>query len=135
MTNYNQLESMRKEVISKFSKDELKHYINQLSKRYYASFINNDGERHNSIKREFYDIISMFEDTYPSIKSYINHCLLKSANELLQNSFQRNLSLKCLSIDIDEIEKSEVTINLLDKVKEKRRELKDLKDGNASGDA
>ena len=134
MTNYNQLESMRKEVLSKFSKDELKHYINQLSKRYYASFMNNDGERHNSINSEFYDIISIFEDTYPSIKSYINYCLLKSANDLLQNSFQRNFTLKCLSIDIDESEKSDVTINLLEKVKEKRKELKDLKNGNDSGD-
>ena len=127
MTNYNQLENMRKEVLSKFSKDELKQYINQLAKRYYVTFINNNGESHNSINTEIYDIISMFEDTYPNIKSYINYCLLKSANELLQNSFQRNFTLRCPNpIDIDE-EKSEVTINLLEKVKAKRKELNDLK--------
>lgn len=127
MTNYNQLENMRKEVLSKFSKDELKQYINQLTKRYYVTFINNNGESHNSTNTEFYDIVSMFEDTYPNIKSYINYCLLKSANELLQNSFQRDFTLRSPNpIDIDE-EKSNVTINLLEKVKAKRKELNDLK--------
>lgn len=127
MTNYNQLENMRKEVISKFTKDELKQYINQLAKRYYVTFINNYGESHKSINTELHDVISMFEDTYPNIKSYINYCLLKSANDLLQNSFQRNFTLRCPNlIDIDE-EKSDVTINLLEKVKAKRKELNDLK--------
>ena len=131
MTNYNQLENMRKEVLSKFTKDELKQYINQLAKRYYVTFINNNGESHNSINSEFYDIVSMFEDTYPNIKSYINYCLLKSANELLQNSFQRKFTLRCPNpIDIDE-EKSDVTINLLEKVKAKRKELNDLKEGDS----
>lgn len=127
MTNYNQIYNMRKEIISKFSKDELKQYINQLARKYYVSFINNDSDSYNSINNEIYDIISMFEDTYPSIKIYINHCLLKSANDLLQNSFQRDLILKCPdSIDIDE-EKSDVVIDLLERVKAKRKELNDLK--------
>lgn len=126
MNNYNQLENMRKEVISKFSKDELKHYINQLAKRYYLAFMNNDSESHNNIDSEFYSIISMFEDTYPFIRNYIDYCLFKSANDFLQNSFQRNITLKCFNnIDIDE-EKSDVVINLLEKVKLKRTELKDL---------
>lgn len=126
MTDYNQLEKMRKEMISKFSKDELKQYINQLARRYYTSFINTDSESHNSIDNDFYSIISMFEDTYPNIKCYINQCLLKSANDLLQKSFQRNFTLQCFNdIDIDE-EKSDVTINLLEKVKQKRKELNDL---------
>jgi len=130
MTNYNQLENIRKEVISKFTKKELKQYINQLAKKYYASFMNDDVDSNNSINKEFYDIISMFEDTYPNIKSYIDYCLLKSANDLLQNSFQRNFTLRIFNnSDVDE-EKSDVTINLLERVKAKRKELKDLKKEN-----
>ena len=126
MNSYQELENMKREVISKFNKDELKQYINQLAKKYYVDFMNNDCESHNSITNEFYDIISIFEDTYPNIKNYIDYSLLKSANELLQNSFQRNFNLICFnSLDIDE-EKSDVVINLLEKVKEKRKELKDL---------
>lgn len=125
MNKYAQLKNIKKEVISKFTNDELKQYINQLSKKYYVSFINNDSESHNSIDGEFYDIVSMFEDTYPNIKSYINYCLLKSANDLLQMTFQRDFNLICSIVDIDE-NKSDVTVNLLEKMKAKRRELNDL---------
>lgn len=126
MTNYNQLEIIRKEVISKFTKDELKQYINQLTKKYYITFINNDDKSHNSIISQFYDITSMFESIYPNIESYINYCLLKSANDLIQKSFQRDFTLKYLNnVNIDK-EISTVEINLLEKVKAKRKELKDL---------
>lgn len=126
----NKFKLQKELLVRSLKKDELKQYINQLAKRYYVSFFNNDSESHNSISNEFYDIISMFEDTYPSIKNYINYSLLMSANELLQNSFQRDFDLRCPNpIDIDET-KSDVVINLLEKVKAKRKELNDLKNEN-----
>jgi len=126
----NKLEVQKEAIVKNLDKDELKQYINQLAKRYYVTFINNNIESHNSINNDFNDIVSLFEDTYPNIKNYITYSLLKSANDLLQMSFPKNFILRCPnSIDIDE-EKSYVIVNLLERVKAKRKELDDLKNEN-----
>lgn len=130
MNNYQKLNDIKKEVICNFKEDELKVYISQLTNRYYSSFLNDDFASHNNVNTELKNVIDLCENRYPNIENYIMFSLLNSANNLFQKSFQRDISLKC-PIDIDiNADKSDVTINLLERVKEKRKELNNLHKGD-----
>ena len=72
MINLNKLEYKRKELITDFSEEELKQYLEILTNNYYYSFINNDYKQFNNTVKELEEVISIFINKYSDIKYYIN---------------------------------------------------------------
>ena len=101
MVNLNKLEYKRKELISDFSEEELKQYLDVLTDNYYYSFINNDSKQYNNTVKELEEIISIFERQYTDIKYYINFCLLATINKILNENYSSGIELKLVTSEED----------------------------------
>ena len=93
MVNLTKLEYKRKELITDFSKEELKQYLELLANNYYYSFINNDYKQYNNTVKELEEVISIFNKNYSDIKHYINFCLLMSINKILNENYSSGIKL------------------------------------------
>ena len=101
MVNLNKLEYKRKELITDFSKEELKQYLEVLTNNYYYSFINNDYKQYNNTVKELEEVISIFTNKYSDIKHYINFCLLATINKILNENYSSGIELKLVTSEED----------------------------------
>ena len=100
--------------------------IQKLTKEYYISYFNGNAEGTKNIA-ELLTKLASNNSSY-NTECYINYCLLTSINSLIAENMDSDL----LAFEVDSTKDiSEVTVNLLDKVKEKRQELKELKENGA----
>ena len=93
MINLNNLEYKRKELITDFTEEELKQYLEVLTNNYYFSFINNDVKQYNNTIEELEEVISIFITKYADIKHYINFCLLATINKILNENYSSGIEL------------------------------------------
>ena len=120
------IEKNIEELTSDLSSEELVPMINKLTKEYYISYFNGNAEGTKTIA-ELLNRLASNNDSY-NIKCYINYSLLTSINSLITKDIDSDL----LAFDVDLTKDiSEVTVNLLEKVKQKRQELKELKEEGA----
>ena len=120
------IEKNIEELTSDLSSEELVPMINKLTKEYYISYFNGNAEGTKNIA-ELLNRLASNNDSY-NIKCYINYSLLTSINSLIAENMDSDL----LAFEVDLTKDiSEVTVNLLEKVKQKRQELKELKEEGA----
>ena len=120
------IEKNIEELTSDLSSEELVPMINKLTKEYYISYFNGNAEGTKNIA-ELLNRLATNNDSY-NIKCYINYSLLTSINSLIAENMDSDL----LAFEVDLTKDiSEVTVNLLEKVKQKRQELKELKEEGA----
>ena len=120
------IEKNIEELTSDLSSEELVPMINKLTKEYYISYFNGNAEGTKNIA-ELLNRLASNNDSY-NIKCYINYSLLTSINSLIAENMDSDL----LAFEVDLTKDiSEVTVNLLEKVKQKRQELKELKEKGA----
>ena len=86
MINLNKLEQKRKELLTNFSEEELIEYIQQLTEKYYSSFVNNEVEVHNNTMKYLEEVLSIYEDKYPQLNNFINFCLVRNINKILNEN-------------------------------------------------
>jgi len=117
------IEKNIEELTSNLSSEELVLIINKLTKEYYISFFNGNTEGTKNIA-ELLNRLASNNDSY-NIKCYINYSLLASINGLISKDIDSDLL--AFEVDLNEV-KPETVVNLLEKVKVKRQELKELKE-------
>ena len=117
------IEKNIEELTSDLSSEELVLIINKLTKEYYISFFNGNIEGTKNIA-ELLNRLASNNDSY-NIKCYINYSLLASINGLISKDIDSDLL--AFEVDLNEV-KPETVVNLLEKVKVKRQELKELKE-------
>jgi len=118
------IEKNIEELTSNLSSEELVPMIKKLTKEYYISFFNGNAEGTKTIA-ELLNKLASNNDSY-NIKCYINYSLLTSINSLIAKNMDSDLLAFEVELNKDV---AEVTVNLLEKVKQKRQELKELKEG------
>lgn len=91
--NLEKLERKRIDIISDFSEEELVNYVQQLTGKYYSSYLNNDVEAFNNTVNYLKEIISIYEFDYPNLIHYINYCLVESINTLLSGTITSDIEL------------------------------------------
>ena len=120
------IEKNIEDLTSDLSSEELVPMIRKLTKEYYISYFNGNAEGTKNIA-ELLTKLASNNSSY-NTECYINYCLLTSINSLIAENMDSDL----LAFEVDLTKDiSEVTVNLLDKVKEKRQELKELKENGA----
>lgn len=122
----NSIERNIEELTSGLSSEELVPMIKKLTEEYYISFFNGNTEGTKNIAGLLNKLASN-NDSY-NVKCFINYCLLDSINSLIAED--NDSGLLAFEVGLTEV-KSEVVVNLLEKVKQKRQELKGLKENGA----
>ena len=131
MSSINQLKkgiaTSKEDILSKYSKDGLMRKIKALCDTYYISYINDNESDFHAAAGMLDTISAIAKDEYPNVDDFINYCMIVAINRLLNSLMDRKMDLMIPeAVEIDTT--SEVVVNLLERVKQKRKELKDLKD-------
>ena len=120
------IEKNIEELTSDLSSEELVPMIKKLTKEYYISYFNGNAEGTKTIA-ELLNKLASNNSSY-NTECYINYCLLASINSLIAENMDSDLLAFEVALTKDI---SEVPVNLLEKVKQKRQELKELKEEGA----
>lgn len=128
MSRSNELQKLKEDFLLKLDKEDLEFYIDTLIKDYYNFFISNDNE---NLKRNVIELMrlpTLFENKYPNMSNYMNYRLVVLSNKVFESIFddrsEMYYPLEHTSIDVPD---SEVKVNLLEKVKQKRMELNKIR--------
>lgn len=122
------LEKELDNILNDLEPTELEKVIQKLTEEYYFSYFS----KNKSVNEASFKNLKKLVETYSSkfnVESYINYCLLLAVNGLLEKYVHNEINLKPLKVDLANKE-SDVTVNLLEKIKEKRRELRELEESN-----
>ena len=112
------------QMIDDLDDEELSNYIMSTCNDYYTYYMNDDISKFNAAASILEYIKT--ESKYNNIANYINYCMIVAINRLLNSLMDRKMDLMIPeAVDIDT--KSEVVVNLLERMKQKRKELNDLK--------
>ena len=84
------------DVLRNLSKDKLKSYIFYLTKKYYASYLNNDVEAYNLAIEQLFFIVEEYADTYVNVYGFICYCLHMNANVELMKKHDQQFALEPL---------------------------------------
>ena len=120
----NSIEKNIEDLTSDLSSEELVPMIKKLTKEYYIQYFKGNIEGTKNIV-ELLNILASNNDSY-NIKCYINYSLLTSINSLIAENMDSDLL--AFEVSLNE-EKPEAVVNLFEKVKQKRQELKESQEG------
>ena len=120
---------MKEDFLLKLDEEELKAYIDNLIKEYYDNYIANEKENLQKNVLELMRLTTLFEDKYPNMDNYINYRLVVLSNKVFESIFSHRSEmyypLENPSLDTPN---GKATVNLLEKVKQKREELKKVQE-------
>ena len=112
------------QIIDEMDEADLRNYIMSTCNDYYTYYMNDDMTNFNAAASILEYIRN--ESKGNNISNYINYCMIVAINTLLNNLMNRKMDLIIPeAVEIDTT--SEVVVNLLERVKQKRKELKNLK--------
>lgn len=134
MTNINKLrketQDIKKDAIAK-SNDKIEEYILKLMTEYYYSYVNNDMDEFHAAADQLEEAITVARGQYSNMDNYINYCKVIILTKIMNTLFKRDESL---DIPADTVaintETNAAAVNLLERVKQKRMELKKLQISN-----
>lgn len=113
------------EMIDAMDVDDLSNFIMSISHDYYIYFMNEDISNFNAAASILNYIRK--KSKHNNISNYINYCMLVAVNTLLNRLMDRKMDLIIPDVvDITATADNEVIVNLLERVKAKRKELNDL---------
>lgn len=84
------LDGLKKDVMKNLSKDKLKSYIFNLTKKYYMSFIEDDEETFNNTLELLHDVIDEYSLTYVNLQGFVFYCLHLNANIIMTKASSNN---------------------------------------------
>lgn len=107
--------------------DKMEEYILKLMTEYYYSYVNNDMATFNAAADQLEDAISVASGQYSNVDNFINYCKVIILTKIMNTAFKRDEFLKMPTGNVPiNTETNAATVNLLNKVKQKRYELKKL---------
>ena len=80
------------------------------------------------------ELIKIFESEHPNLYIYVNACLLDTINRILEENLENNFkSVTIHEVTIDDtIKDNAVIVNLFERIKKKREELKKVMENGGS---
>ena len=84
------LDGLRKDVLKILSKDKLKSYIFNLTKKYYMSYIEGDEETFNNTLELLNDVIDEYSLTYVNLQGFVFYCMYLNANVIMMKASSNN---------------------------------------------
>lgn len=85
------LDGLKKDVIKNLSKDKLKKYIFNLTKKYYMSFIEGDEEAFNNTLELLNEVLNEYRLTYVNLQGFIFFCLYLNANVIMMKASSNDM--------------------------------------------
>lgn len=111
--------------------DKIEDYILKLLTEYYYSYVNNDMAIFQTAADQLKDIITVASGQYNNVDNFSNYCKVIILTKIMNTAFKRD---EALEIHSDKIainsETNAAAVNLLERVKQKRMELKELQISN-----
>ena len=111
-------------ILNDLEPEELEQLIQKLTKEYYLSYFSNNAVVNEATFNNLEKLVNTYSAKF-NVESYINYCLLLAVNSILVKYVHNDINLKPFDITLANNE-SEVVVNLFEKVKAKRKELKEL---------
>lgn len=81
------------EIIANLSTDGVMNLIDNIVKKYYLAYVENDLDKCNSTLMFIHDVVYMFEDDVDLLEQYVNCSMLKNANIIIGALFERDVDL------------------------------------------
>ena len=97
LTTKKQLEQMRDEILEQYidnlDEEQLKASLDGLTKKAFMYYLNNDEGSYKSTLYTIKELAKNFSPIYENIYDFINYSLLKSMNEVLNETMSRDFKL------------------------------------------
>lgn len=93
MESLNKINQEKLQVIANLSEDGVAKLIDRTIKKYFHAYVSGDELKFNKTWNSLKEIIMMFEDDYMTIYEYINYCMCKYSNLIVENTFKRDFEL------------------------------------------
>ena len=121
-----QLEKKVDILLNDLEPEELKKLIQKLTEEYYSSYFSNKPVVNEVTFNNLNKLVENYSSKF-DVEAYINYCFLLAVNGFLEKYVNEDITLKPFKVDLVKTE-SDVIVNRLEIVKQKRRELKELID-------
>ena len=89
----NRINQDKLEVISNLSIDGVMNLIDNMVRKYYLAYVDNDVDKCKSTLKFIHDIVYMFEDDVDLLEQYVNYSMLNNANFIITTLFERDMEL------------------------------------------
>lgn len=89
----NRINQDKLEVIANLSINGVMNLIDNVVKKYYLAYVDNDIAKCKSTLMFINDVVYMFEDDVDLLEQYVNYCMLKNANSIVATLFERDVKL------------------------------------------
>lgn len=119
-----QLEKKVDILLNDLEPEELKKLIQKLTEEYYSSYFSNKPVVNEVTFNNLNKLVENYSSKF-DVEAYINYCFLLAVNVFLEKYVNKDITLKPFKVDLVKTE-SDVIVNRLEIVKQKRRELKEL---------
>ena len=119
-----QLEKKVDILLNDLEPEELKKLIQKLTEEYYSSYFSNKAVVNEVTFNNLNKLVENYSSKF-DVEAYINYCFLLAVNGFLEKYVHKDITLKPFKVDLVKTE-SDVIVNRLEIVKQKRRELKEL---------
>lgn len=119
-----QLEKKVDILLNDLEPEELKKLIQKLTEEYYSSYFSNKPVVNEVTFNNLNKLVENYSSKF-DVEAYINYCFLLAVNVFLEKYVHKDITLKPFKVDLVKTE-SDVIVNRLEIVKQKRRELKEL---------
>ncbi|MBR2651743.1 hypothetical protein IKD48_03050 [bacterium] len=93
MESLNKINQEKLEVIAKLDENGVAMLIERTVKKYYHAYVYGDELKFNKAWNSLKEIIEMFEDDYLTIYDFINYCMCKYSNLIVENAIKRDFEL------------------------------------------
>lgn len=122
-----ELIQMKEDFLLNLDEEDLKGYIDNLIKEYYNNFIYGDNKNLKKNVVELMRLTTLFENKYPNMSNYLNYRLVVLSNKVFESIFdgRSEMYYPLENPSLDAL-KGKAIVNLLEKVKQKREELKEV---------
>ena len=85
------INGLRKDVLKNLSKDKLKSYLFNLTKKYYMSYIEGDEETFNNTLELLHGVIDEYSLTYVNLQGFTFFCLYLNANVIMTKASSNDM--------------------------------------------
>ena len=89
----NRINQDKLEVIANLSINGVMNLIDNVVKKYYLAYVDNDVTKCKSTLMFINDVVYMFEDDVDLLEQYVNYSMLKNANSIVATLFERDVKL------------------------------------------
>ena len=91
--SFNKINQDKLDVVADLSIDGVMNLIDNMVKKYYLAYVDNDVDKCKSALTFIHDVVYMFEDDVDLLEQYVNYSMLNNANFIVATLFEREMEL------------------------------------------